>query len=84
MGEFPKHLAWRDFVLVLTQLGYEPSKHKKRGSSRDFVNSEKDPSVVTFHEPHGKDTIPRGTLGLYVSKLKITKEKFIELLNVRS
>lgn len=82
MNEFPKHLGWREFTLVLKQLGYEPSKHKKRGSARDFVNVERDPPVVTFHEPHGKDTIPRGTLGMYVSKLKLSKEQFLELLRL--
>jgi predicted RNA binding protein YcfA (HicA-like mRNA interferase family) len=82
MAEFPKHLGWREFCLVLKQLGYEPSKHKKRGSARDFVNLERDPPVVTFHEPHGKDSIPRGTLGEYVTKLKLTKEEFVNLLTL--
>lgn len=66
---------------MVKKLGYEPSKHKKRGSARDFVNLSADPPVATFHEPHGKDTIPRGTLGSYVNKLKITKERFVELLD---
>jgi predicted RNA binding protein YcfA (HicA-like mRNA interferase family) len=80
MEGFPKHLGWREFCLVLKQLGYEPSKHKKRGAARDFLHPTRDPQVVTFHEPHGKDTIPRGTLGLYLSKLRLTKEEFLELL----
>jgi len=44
------------------------------------VNPDRDPAVVTFHEPHGNDTIPRGTMGLYISKLKLTKEQFLQLL----
>jgi hypothetical protein len=80
MAQLPAHITWDQLLFVADKLGYGPSKHKKRGSARDFVNIERDPQVVTFHEPHGNKTIPRGTMGLYISKLKLTKEQFAELL----
>jgi len=79
MVQLPAHLTWAQLCCIAEKLGYGPSKHKKRGSARDFVNVDRDPPVVTFHEPHGNRTIPRGTMNLYISKLKITKEQFAEL-----
>jgi predicted RNA binding protein YcfA (HicA-like mRNA interferase family) len=75
----PAQLSWREFLCVLNQLGYRQTKNK-RGSARSFHNPQAHPPVVTFHEPHGKDTIRMGTLREYVNKLQITKEKFLELL----
>lgn len=80
MVQLPAHITWDRLLCVLTKLSYAPSKHKKRGSARDFVNLNRDPQVVTFHQPHGNKTIPRGTMGLYISKLNLTKEQFAELL----
>jgi hypothetical protein len=78
--QLPANLTWDRLLCITKKLGYGPSKHKKRGASRDFVNVNRDPSVVTFHEPHGNRPIPRGTMGLYISKLKISKEEFARLL----
>jgi hypothetical protein len=80
MVQLPAHLTWGQLLCVAGKLGYAPSKHKKRGSARDFVNVDRDPAVVTFHEPHGNQTIPRGTMNLYISKLKLSKEEFAALL----
>jgi hypothetical protein len=83
MVQLPAHLTWKQLLQVLNKLEYEPSKHVKRGASRDFINPKRDPCVVTFHEPHGNDSIPRGTMGLYIKKLKLTKERFVQLLDQR-
>lgn len=80
MTQLPAHLTWAQLLCITDKLGYQPSKHKKRGSSRDFINVDRDPPVVTFHEPHGNDTIRRGTMGLYIRKLKLEKPEFLRLL----
>jgi hypothetical protein len=80
MVQLPANLTWEQLLCVAKKLGYGPSKHKKRGAARDFVNIDRDPPVVTFHEPHGNRPIPRGTMGLYISKLKLSKEDFARLL----
>jgi predicted RNA binding protein YcfA (HicA-like mRNA interferase family) len=64
---------------VLCQLKYRQLKNK-RGSARSFHNPAREPVIVTFHEPHGKDPIRAGTLREYIEKLKLTKEQFLELL----
>jgi len=66
-------------VKVVKALGYEPCK-SKGGSARNFQNWNLSPPVVTFHEPHGSDTIAKGTLREYIRKLNITRERFLELL----
>lgn len=80
MTQLPAKLEWGELICVVEQLGYAPSKHKKRGAARDFINVDRDPPVVTFHEPHGNRSIPRGTMGMYINKLKLTKEQFLALL----
>jgi predicted RNA binding protein YcfA (HicA-like mRNA interferase family) len=67
-------------VCVLEVLGYEMMK-SKRGSARNFHSKTRQPSVVTFHEPHGKDPIRDGTLREYIRKLQITREQFLEILD---
>ena len=67
---------------VLELLGYEQMKNK-RGSARSFQAKNRNPSPVTFHEPHGKDPIREGTLRAYINKLKLSKEEFLELLDKR-
>jgi len=52
----------------------------KRGSARTFACDAREPSVVTFHEPHGKDTLREGTLREYLRKLKLNRDEFLELL----
>jgi len=79
----PTQLKWRDFVHVLKQLNYEPCGGKA-GSARNFKNGNPPagmPPIVTFHEPHGSDTIRQGTLGMYIRKLGISRDEFLRLLN---
>jgi hypothetical protein len=52
-----------------------------RGSARDFHNPNRIPVIVTFHEPHGGDTIRQGTLCEYLRKLKIDRDHFMKLLD---
>ena len=80
MSEFPNELTWRDFEHVLKKLGYEPCK-SKAGSARTFTNPHRDPEFVTFHEPHGKDRLRKGTLREYVRKLNLGREELLEMLN---
>ena len=51
-----------------------------RGSARAFHSPSRDPDVVTFHEPHGKDSLREGTLREYLRKLKLSREEFLALL----
>jgi len=78
-SKLPPQLTWKKFVCVLEALGYEMMK-SKRGSARSFYSKNRQPSVVTFHEPHGKDAIRDGTLREYIRKLQITREQFLEIL----
>ena len=75
----PAQLTWREFLCVLSQLGYRHLKNK-RGSARSFHNPDREPPIVTFHEPHGKNPIRAGTLREYIEKLRLTKEEFLKLL----
>ncbi len=77
----PAQLRWREFTAVLRKLGYELYKSKK-GSARTFHNPNREPpfDFVTFHEPHGSDTLRKGTLREYVRKLGLSHKEFLELL----
>jgi predicted RNA binding protein YcfA (HicA-like mRNA interferase family) len=79
MEKLPTQLTWRKFVRVLEALGYAPMK-SKRGAARSFHNPQRNPPVVTFHEPHGGDTIRQGTLTDYLNKLNLERDKFMELI----
>jgi hypothetical protein len=57
----PTQLKWNLFVRALKTLKYKQLPSK-------------DP--VTFHEPHGNDTLRQGTLTEYLRKLKISREEF--------
>jgi predicted RNA binding protein YcfA (HicA-like mRNA interferase family) len=78
-ARLPAQLTWREFLCVLSQLGYQQLKNK-RGSARSFYNPSRQPQVVTFHEPHGSSPIRTGTLREYINKLLLSKERFLELL----
>jgi len=80
MSEFPADLPWRDFKQILKKLGYELGKEGP-GAARTYNNQHRDPESVTFHEPHGKHGLKKGTLREYVRKLKLEREEFLELLN---
>ena len=77
--KLPAQLSWRDFVCVLKYLGYSQYQSKP-GAARVFRNEHRDPEFVTFHEPHGKDPLRRGTLREYVNKLKLSRDQFLEVL----
>ena len=70
MAKLPTQLPWRKFVAILKSLGYTAMK-SGQGAARNFHNPNRDPNVVTFHEPHKGDTIRQGTLSEYINKLKI-------------
>ena len=75
----PAQLKWREFLCVLNQLNYR-QLNNKRGSARSFHNPDREPPIVTFHEPHGKNPIRAGTLREYIEKLRRSKEDFLKLL----
>lgn len=81
MAKLPTQLPWRKFVAILKSLGYTelPSKG---GSARNFHNPQRIPELVTFHEPHGGDTLRQGTLSEYLRKLDLSREEFFQLLNL--
>ena len=80
MPELPADLPWREFARVLRKLEYELSREGP-GASRTFRNEHRSPEFVTFHEPHGKRGLPKGTLRMYIRKLDLERDEFLELLN---
>ncbi|HEX9764208.1 MAG TPA: type II toxin-antitoxin system HicA family toxin [Candidatus Acidoferrales bacterium] len=76
----PRQLRWREFTAVLRKLGYELHKSNK-GSARTFRNLNRQPPFVTFHEPHGSDTLRKGTLREYIRKLGLSHAEFLQLLD---
>ena len=76
----PPNLRWRDFKRAVEKLGYSLFENK-RGSARTFRNPNRIPEFVTFHEPHGSDTIRKGTLRDYINKLALQPKEFLELLD---
>lgn len=79
MDKLPTQLRWSEFVAALKYLKYKPLK-SKRGAARNFERLS-DGEVVTFHEPHGGDTLRQGTLSEYIRKLGITRKEFDEALS---
>ncbi len=79
MDKLPTQLRWSEFVAALKYLNYRPLK-SKRGAARSFERLA-DGEIVTFHEPHGGDTLRKGTLSEYIRKLGITREEFDEALS---
>jgi predicted RNA binding protein YcfA (HicA-like mRNA interferase family) len=79
MGALPSQLPWRRFVCILRALGYEQlASHG--GSARSFHNRNREPHVVTFHEPHKGDNLREGTLRSYLRKLNLLRPRFLDLL----
>ena len=55
------------------------------GSARNFYNPNRDPAVVTVHEPHNKGkTLKQGTLSEYLHKFRISRDDFMNLLGGES
>ncbi|MGO9211233.1 MAG: type II toxin-antitoxin system HicA family toxin [Terriglobales bacterium] len=79
MAGLPTQLDWRRFLCVLRSLGYE-LQHQKRGAARTFYHPNRNPPLVTFHEPHGGDTLRLGTLREYLRKLNLSPADFLERL----
>ena len=79
MTELPADLPWRDFARVLRKLEYKICREGP-GSARTFRNEHRSPEFATFHQPHGKRGIPKGTL-MYIRKLELGREEFLVLLN---
>lgn len=73
LSKLPTQLKWNLFVGALKALGYKQLK-SKGGSARHFQRGNEDP--VTFHEPHGGDTLKQGTLTEYIRKLRIDRGIF--------
>ena len=57
-------------------MGYQPFS-SGGGSARTFYNPGGDPDLVTFHQPHGNDTIRLGTLTEYLRRLKSDRDQFL-------
>jgi hypothetical protein len=72
-------VPWRRFVCVLRKLGYVPQKGKA-GSGRPFFNPSRNPSVVTFREPHLGQNVGPTTLREYLRKLGVAPDEFVQLL----
>ncbi len=79
MSKLPTQLKWAKFKCVLKAYGYDQLPGGK-GSARNFYKQQGDPDLVTFHEPHGNDTLRKGTLSEYLRKLKTDKDAFLHHL----
>jgi len=75
----PTQLPWRRFVCVLRKLGYTARKGKA-GSARSFVNSGRNPNVVSLREPHLGDNLGQAMLRKYLRKLLLDPNEFMHLL----
>lgn len=62
----------------LKRLGFK--ELPSRGGSARHFERESDQEILTFHEPHGGQTLKQGTLTEYLRKLRITREKFEDAL----
>ena len=79
MGKLPTQLKWARFTCVLRRLGYD-SFGSNGGSARSFLKPGGNPDLVTFHEPHGNDTIRQGTFTEYLRKLRVDRATFLSHL----
>jgi predicted RNA binding protein YcfA (HicA-like mRNA interferase family) len=79
MSGLPAQLPWRRFLCVLHRLGYRPQK-AGRGSARVFFNPTRQPTTVSFREPHPGDTLRQTMLRNYIRKLLLTVDEFMALL----
>jgi predicted RNA binding protein YcfA (HicA-like mRNA interferase family) len=77
--KLPTQLKWSDFVEVLKTLKCEQLR-SKGGSARHFKRL-RDGEILTFHQPHGSDTLRQGTLSEYLRKLGITRDQFEDALS---
>jgi predicted RNA binding protein YcfA (HicA-like mRNA interferase family) len=82
MAHLPMQVPWRDFVCVLRELGYAAQKGKA-GSKRYFVNPARNPTSVSFNEPHPGDNLRQNMLRIYLQELQLTEDEFLRLLDNR-
>ena len=66
-------------MCVMKAFGYDQLPGGK-GSARSFYNPNREPDVVTVHEPHGGDTLRQGTLTEYIRKLDTDRDTFLSKL----
>jgi hypothetical protein len=79
MSGLPAQLPWRRFVCVLHKLGYSPQK-TRAGFGEGVLQSTRQPTTVSFREPHPGTTLRQATLHNYIRKLMLTSDEFMELL----
>ena len=79
MDRLPPQLKWGPFVAALEKLGYRLFKSHP-GSARTFVSDKREPTEITFHQPHDSNPIRLGTLSEYLRKLKVDRDAFADLL----
>jgi hypothetical protein len=79
MSGLPTQIPWRRFVCVLRKLGYTAQKGKA-GSARSFLNPSRSPEVVSFQEPHPGGNLRPPMLRMYLRKLLLDPEEFMQLL----
>jgi hypothetical protein len=80
MSEYgpPHRLPWRRFVCVIRELCYR--KRQGGDSARVFFNPTRQPTTVSFREPHRADTLRRTMLHNYIRKLLLTVDEFMARL----
>jgi hypothetical protein len=79
MSGLPTQVPRRPFVRVLRKLGYAAQKGKA-GSVRAFVNPSRNPEVVSFREPHPASNLRPPMLRVYLRKLLLDPDEFMQLL----
>lgn len=82
MAQLPSQIPWREFVRVLHKLGYAAEKGKA-GSVRTFSNPSRNPTLVSFREPHRRNNMTLPMLREYLHKLHLEPEEFMQLLENR-
>jgi predicted RNA binding protein YcfA (HicA-like mRNA interferase family) len=67
-------IDWSDVLRVTQKLGYRIINRK--GSTRTFMSGQREPSIVTFHEPHNGQVIYETRV---LKRLRITQTQLAEL-----
>jgi predicted RNA binding protein YcfA (HicA-like mRNA interferase family) len=76
--DLPSQLKWAEFIRAVEALGWDFFKSKP-GSARTYIDR-KTGEPATFHEPHGGDTLRKGTLREYLTKINVSHDRFMEVL----
>jgi len=75
MSAIPLQLPWRRSVCLLRDLGCRPLK-SHRGSLRQSFCFTRSPNLVSFHEPHSRETPHKGTVNDCLRKLQLGPDEF--------